>query len=472
LPASAAGAPDRELSIEVATRALGEQAIVAKEALQERISTVRAGTKLLNQGAATATALLAKRRALDMAKLDADLVSRAQAASEAFAQCAAQLRAATVPSQSASAGSDTSLPLIAKEHEERAAAYGEALALLQEPAAAVELSAAEWDAVRMAQLGRDCQEATKAATESTKTAAGKIAERVAEAAGHLLALREGKSEATPPASEAADAGFAGVWSKGTITEDCTKLSWNREFEDEEEASVKVDGNRITLELRGKFYHGQLVRSVILWSDGDIWERSAQTRASPPQADASAVSHAWPHCLRGCWEKAAAEQASRFRRSWDEQATAAREALSERIKTIHAGTKLLHDGNAMTVLAKKAAQDTANLDAAFLADARAGHASFQHSAASLRAAQSESELAGAVEFAASLARLAEEHEARAEAYEKALKELSQRPVAAAELSAPEWHAAQLAQCGRGCQEATQAAARGAAAAGRRAMKECC
>jgi hypothetical protein len=344
--------------LQAAGQAIGDQATVARDALNERMVIAQAGTKLWRDGAATA--LLAKKAAIDSASLDVELLSRAQAVSAAFQESALEMRDAQL-------NSDEALPIrlgftavalanLTVEQEERAKAYGEALEKLREPAAVPELSAPEWDAVRLAQLHSGFQDATMVAAEKTKVATEQFSRGVAATASNLSA----------------------------------STSERRVFEQ----ATDVD------------LHEQMLRM-------------------------------WAY----------------FEQAMGGQATAAKVALNERADTIRTGTKLWHDGATRLVLAKKAAFDTAKLDAEFILSAQAAGAAFRQSAAALRAAQSELELAGATD---SLAALAEEHEERAKIYCEVLSVLRQ-PAVAPELTAPEWDAMRLAQALRGCQEVTRAAA---------------
>jgi hypothetical protein len=163
-----------------AKRAVGEQATVAQAALDQRVGTLRSGLKLWNDGA-TAT-VLAKKAALDAAMLDAELLKRAEGAKRAFWDSAAGLRTAAV--RESAAGPETaavaiSFARLAEDYEARAKAYQKALDLLGRPACTVELSAPEWDALRLAQFGRSCQEATRVAADTTKVAAEHVATGVA-----------------------------------------------------------------------------------------------------------------------------------------------------------------------------------------------------------------------------------------------------------------------------------------------------
>jgi hypothetical protein len=292
---------------------------------------------------------------------------------------------------------------LAVEQEERAKAYGEALDKLRESAVVPELSGPEWDALRLAQLGLGCQEATKVAAEKTKVASEQISRSVTATASTLL---------------------TSVSERGT-----------------DEKMLSASHEPVNESLQGRMLR-----------------------------------------LRTYVEQAMNEHAIKLQGALNEQAIVAQAAFHERMDTIRAGTKLWNDGAATVVLAKKAAFDTAKLDAELLLGVQTASTAFQQSATSLRAAQSESELAGAMDTAASLADLAEEHEERAKVYGEVLHLLRQ-PAVAPELSAPEWDALRLAQLGRGCQEATQAAAekvkvvadhvsRGVDVACLRAIKECC
>lgn len=147
-------------------QAMRDQAIVTKEALSERAETIRVGTKLWN-GGASAT-VLAKKSAMDAALLDSELLLNARAALNAFQEVAFGLRAAQSELENPACAS---LAGLAEAYEERAKVYGEVIHLLRQPAAALELTAPEWDALRLAQLGRGCQVATQAVAESTKDAA-------------------------------------------------------------------------------------------------------------------------------------------------------------------------------------------------------------------------------------------------------------------------------------------------------------
>jgi hypothetical protein len=379
-----------QAGLQAAGQAMGDQATFAKEALNERIVIARAGTKLWQDGAATA--LLAKKAAIDAATLDAELLSCAEAASAAFQESAVEVRAAqtqleiTGPKDAA-----VSFAALAAEQEERAKAYGQALDKLRDAAAVPELSAPEWDALRLAQLGLGCQEATKVAAEKTKVAS----EHISRSASTLL----------------------------------TSVSAER-------GSEPVDDS----------LNGRMLR------------------------------------LRAYVEQAMSEQAIKLQSALNEQAIVAQAAFHERVETMRAGTKLWNNGAATVVLAKKAAFDAAKLDAELLLGVQTASTAFQKSATALRAAQSESALAEAMDSAASFADLAEEHEERAKVYGEVLHLLRQ-PAVAPELTPPEWDALRLAQLGRGCQEATQVAAdkgkvaadhvsRGVDVACRRVKKECC
>jgi hypothetical protein len=365
----------------VAHRAFGEQAAVAKGALAERAAIARAGTKLWNEGASTV--VLAKKAALDTAALDAEFLGVAlPAARAACQQAAGALRKAGVPSSGSDGApskedQDGSLARLAEEQEARAKAYGEAMELLSgsPPARAPELSAPEWDALRLAQIGRGCQEASKAATETTKIAAGQASRQV---------------------TVAADA------------------------------------------LRTK-------TAVAASSDGLDEANNSSNNTLLPR-------------LRDLWERPAGEHATTAKRALGEQATVAHSALDQRVGVLRSGLKLWNDGATATVLAKKAALDSATMDADLLVRAEGAKRAFRESAAGLRAAFRESAAGPASEaaVAVSFARLAEEHEARAKAYEKVLDVLGQ-PARTVELSAPEWDALRLAQFGCGCQEATRVAA---------------
>jgi hypothetical protein len=388
-----------QAGLQAAGQAMGDQATFAKEALNERIVIARAGTKLWQDGAATA--LLAKKAAIDAATLDAELLSCAEAASAAFQESAVEVRAAqtqleiTGPTDAA-----VSFAALAAEQEERAKAYGQALDKLRDAAAVPELSAPEWDALRLAQLGLGCQEATKVAAEKTKVAS----EHISRSASTLLT------------SVSAERGI-----------DETTLA---------ACSEPVDDS----------LNGRMLR------------------------------------LRAYVEQAMSEQAIKLQSALNEQAIVAQAAFHERVETMRAGTKLWNNGAATVVLAKKAAFDAAKLDAELLLGVQTASTAFQKSATALRAAQSESALAEAMDSAASFADLAEEHEERAKVYGEVLHLLRQ-PAVAPELTPPEWDALRLAQLGRGCQEATQVAAdkgkvaadhvsRGVDVACRRVKKECC
>jgi hypothetical protein len=289
------------------------------QVFNERVSVVRAGTKLLTDGAVTA--VLAKKAALDAARLDAEFLSHAQTATAALQQSAALLRdAQSKPVTVDAIDSALSLANLAEEHAERAEVYVDVFeGLTQQPASTLEMSAPEWDALRLAQLGQTCKEAAQAAAETTKAAAAHISKsmafaacsRVASAASQCTASKNGKTRITAGAS-----------------------------------------------------YG-------------------------------------------------------------------------RVDTIRAGTNLLSDRGTTAVLAKKAALDAARLDAKVLLGALETSVAFRRSAAGLRAAESQSE------SGASLARLAEEHEARAEAYDEALEILRRQPATAPELGDREWEALRLA-----------------------------
>jgi hypothetical protein len=343
--------------------------------LNERIVIARAGTKLWQDGAATA--LLARKAAIDAATLDSELLSRAQVASAAFRESAVEMRAAQTQLEiTGPADLAVSFASLAAEQEERAKAYGDALDKLRESAVVPELSGPEWDALRLAQLGLGCQEATKVAAENTRVASEHISRSVTATASKLL----------------------------------TSVSERGIDADVSASSEPVDES----------LHGRMLR------------------------------------LQTYVEQAMNEQAIKLQSALNEQGIVVQAAFHERMDTIRAGTKLWNDGAATVVLAKKAAIDTAKLDAELLLGVQTASTAFQQSATSLRAAQSESELVGAMDSAASLADLAEEHEERAKVYGEVLHLLRQ-PAVAPELSAPEWDALRLAQLGRGCQEATQAAA---------------
>jgi hypothetical protein len=390
-----------QAGLQAAGQAIGDQAAIAKDALNERIVIARAGTKLWQDGAATA--LLARKAAIDAATLDSELLSRAQVASAAFRESAVEMRAAQTQLEiTGPADLAVSFASLAAEQEERAKAYGEALDKLRESAVVPELSGPEWDALRLAQLGLGCQEATKVAAENTRVASEHISRSVTATASKLL----------------------------------TSVSERGIDADVSASSEPVDES----------LHGRMLR------------------------------------LQTYVEQAMNEQAIKLQSALNEQGIVVQAAFHERMDTIRAGTKLWNDGAATVVLAKKAAIDTAKLDAELLLGVQTASTAFQQSATSLRAAQSESELVGAMDSAASLADLAEEHEERAKVYGEVLHLLRQ-PAVAPELNAPEWDALRLAQLGRGCQEATQAAAEKAKVvadhvsrcvdvAGLRAMKECC
>jgi len=183
--------------------------------------------------------------------------------------------------------------------------------------------------------------------------------------------------------------------------------------------------------------------------------------------------------------AIAAQTVKAQRVAGDQVIVAREALNGRVEAVRAGTNLLNqsDNVAATVLAKKAALDAANLDTDLQLRALSVSGALQQSLAALRAAQAHAETtAGASDSAASFARLADEHEARAAAYGKVL-DLLRQPVGAPEMSAPEWEALRFVQLGRSCQKATTVAAestkvaaehvsRGVAVTTRRARQACC
>jgi hypothetical protein len=121
-----------------------------------------AGAKLLQGGAATE--VLAKKAALDAVCFDEELVQQAQAVSSTFQESVAKLRAAQAKEKAlGNMQRAAELARLVLAHEERARAYDVVLKALQGHVAAPDMSAPEWNALRMAQMGSCCQETTEAA---------------------------------------------------------------------------------------------------------------------------------------------------------------------------------------------------------------------------------------------------------------------------------------------------------------------
>jgi hypothetical protein len=138
-----------------------EKLQVMAQAVSARLGVAWEGAKMLRHGAGDE--LLAKKDAVDAAGADAEAIRQAQAARAAFDESATSLRAAQAKAESI--GASERLAHLAEEAEKRAKAYQEVLDLLQAPFIAPELSASEWDAVRLAQVRRSCEETTEAVVE-------------------------------------------------------------------------------------------------------------------------------------------------------------------------------------------------------------------------------------------------------------------------------------------------------------------
>jgi hypothetical protein len=74
------------------------------------------------------------------------------------------------------------------------------------------------------------------------------------------------------ASETMLSPFRGTWTKGAISADGATLTWR----DGRFSIISIDGDKITLYLDGKVHEGQMDENRIYWSDGDIWEREAES----------------------------------------------------------------------------------------------------------------------------------------------------------------------------------------------------
>jgi hypothetical protein len=142
------------------------------QAVQERLAAAWAGASmLLQQG--PATEVLAKKAALDAVGSHGEVYQRAQAARDSFQASAAELRIAQLQAESSGATERAAeLGRLADAHEARVTSYQVALDALREPAAAPELSASEWDAVHLAELGRGCRQTKEAAARGLSRVAG------------------------------------------------------------------------------------------------------------------------------------------------------------------------------------------------------------------------------------------------------------------------------------------------------------
>jgi hypothetical protein len=111
---------------------------------------------------------------------------------------------------------------------------------------------------------------------------GALSAAAAIAVGFQSKSRSQRSRDSPGVAELADlsdessddekmrseGGFAGQWTKGTITDDLRTFIWS----DGETTKISTDGDTITMYYRDKVYYGQLTGDRVFWSNDSTWER--------------------------------------------------------------------------------------------------------------------------------------------------------------------------------------------------------
>jgi hypothetical protein len=84
----------------------------------------------------------------------------------------------------------------------------------------------------------------------------------------LAELADLSDESSDDEKMRSEGGFAGQWTKGTITDDLRTFIWS----DGETTKISTDGDTITMHLHGQVYYGQLTGDHIFWSNDSTWER--------------------------------------------------------------------------------------------------------------------------------------------------------------------------------------------------------
>jgi len=130
---------------------------LVKQTASDRVATAKAGKSLLDDGGdSVARAVVAKKACLDAAGIDRDVAQRVQSAIALFDDSAAQLRALTPARESEGLAGHRDLAKLADEHELRANMYRQIADMLQAPAASVEMSFIEWDALALVNVKDSC----------------------------------------------------------------------------------------------------------------------------------------------------------------------------------------------------------------------------------------------------------------------------------------------------------------------------
>jgi len=130
---------------------------MVKQAANDRVATARAGKTLLDDGGeSVAQAVVAKKACLDAASIDRDVAQRVQSAIALFDDSAAQLRALQLGQESEGMAGHSDLAKLAEEHALRGNLYRQIANMLEAPAASVEMSLTEWDALSLVRVRDSC----------------------------------------------------------------------------------------------------------------------------------------------------------------------------------------------------------------------------------------------------------------------------------------------------------------------------
>jgi hypothetical protein len=154
----------------------GWQAV--NQAAADRVEVAKAGKRLLDEGGeAIARLVAAKKTALEAAAVDRDFANRVQSAILLLEDSATLLKKSSLNNVAESGVSQEDFARLIEEHEDRARVYRQVAGMIQAPAATIELSVQEWDALAMVKVKEGCS----VMTQKTTVGVGHVKTRTAAA---------------------------------------------------------------------------------------------------------------------------------------------------------------------------------------------------------------------------------------------------------------------------------------------------